>query len=422
MTATSRTATAEGEERIPLRVQLSVNFCGIFSNGAINISSVVVPLWVLQIDPSPLTIGIVMASPHVLPVLLAIHGGSLMDRIGIRKVMIAFATMGAIAPFLYPVLPVIGLIILLQMLTGVSTSMCWIGTQAQIGALLRGSPTQAGRVTFFNRFAILVGPPAAGLAWDLGGPWGGFGFIGFWGIALLVSCLVMPAAAEEQSHLYEEKAKFVLRDILPRLSDYVDAVKLMAAPAIAFVVAATLLRHATQGVQTSFYVVWLEQTGLSATLIGLLISSSSILGGIGSLSAGWLARLFSSYRTLVFCICLSIITIAITPLLGSFVLLLIASSLRGGFMGVSQPLLISLMAQSAGKAQGKGAGLRTTANRLAVLIVPIFMGAVAEWLGIEMSFYAIGVLLVAMIVVLAVKARPAFEPRNAAPVQARESL
>jgi len=394
---------------IPLREQLPVYAAGIFANGGGHVYAVIIPIWMLAIDPSPILVGVALGSRHILPVLLSIHGGALMDRLGIRNVMIGFALVGAISPFLFPLFPFFAAVVFLQMLTGLGMAMGWIGTQAQIGAHMRGDPRYAGRVTFFSRFGSLVGPPAAGAAWDLGGAWGGFGFLGLWGIALLLSSISIPASPVPTPREHREKRLGVtLRDVLPRMSDYLSAFRLMALPVVAFVVATTILRHTSNGIQLSFYVVYLDSIGLSGTIIGVLVAASSILGGVGALSAGWLARTFTAYWVLVLSICFSIIMVVITPILGSVALLLIASGLRGGAMGATQPLLISLLAQSAGKAQGKGVGLRTTANRLSVLLTPVLMGGVAEVIGIEASFYVMGAILLTLMSITAFHFRETF--------------
>ncbi len=71
-------------------------------------------------------------------------------------------------------------------------------------------------------------------------------------------------------------------------------------------------------------------------------------------------------------------------------------------MALAQPLMISVLAQSAGRDQGMGVGLRTTANRLVSFGVPIAMGAVVELVGLEASFYVVGGTLLALCLVLAV--------------------
>lgn len=410
-THTQDTPAPDGDAPIPFGRQVPVYAAGFFSNGSVMLANVIVPLWVLQIDPSPLLVGIALGARQLLPVLLSIHGGALMDRIGIRRVMLWFAAMGALTPFLFPLAPWFWAVVILQALSGIASAIGWIGTQAQIGAIMKGEPRYAGRVTFFNRFAILAGPPATGAAWDLGGPWGGFGFLGLWGVGLLLACLSLPKPkAGELGAGTEPLSQLRLRDVLPRPADYVDAFRLMAIPAIAFVVAVTVLRHSSNGMLGSFYVVYLESIGMTGTVIGTLIAAGSVLGGIGSLTASWFAQRFTSYWVLVIAVSLAIVCIAVTPMVTAFVLLLALSALRGGFMGLSQPLLISILAQSAGKAQGKGVGLRTTANRLSILITPVIMGAVAEGLGLQASFYITGGILLLFMVVVALRARAALAP------------
>lgn len=409
MTTSTTPAAAKSADDIPWRVQTPIYMAGAFSNGSLHLASVIIPLWMLQLDPSPLLVGIALGARQVLPVLFSIHGGALMDRMGIRRVLVWFSFIGVVTPLLYPALPFLWAVLLLQMLSGISATMGWIGTQAQIGAVMKGSPKYAGRLTFFNKIGTLVGPPGTGLAWDLGGPWGGFGFLSLWGLALLVACVAMPRTeTKDGGGSGEPAAALTWRDAVPRGADYVEAFKLLGIPAIAFVMAVTLLHHSANGIATSFYVVWLKSIGMQGTTIGILISAASILGGIGSLAAGWCAQRFSTYRALIVTVSGAIILITITPLLGSFVLLAIASMLRGGFMGVTQPLLISLLVQAAPNSRGKAVGLRTTVNRVAILVIPILMGAVAEVFGIAASFYVVGGLLMVVTLVTAIRYRKTF--------------
>ena len=67
-------------------------------------------------------------------------------------------------------------------------------------------------------------------------------------------------------------------------------------------------------------------------------------------------------------------------------------------MGMSQPLMISIIAKSSGNRQGRAVGLRTTTNRLIQVIVPITMGGLTQAVGIEWSFFVTGTVLAAMMV------------------------
>ena len=84
--------------RIPLRIQAAVYGSALFSNTMPNMVWVALPLWVLTLDVSPFLIGVALGSRHVGPVLFAIHGGALMDRLGTRRVMLVFAFIGAAVP------------------------------------------------------------------------------------------------------------------------------------------------------------------------------------------------------------------------------------------------------------------------------------------------------------------------------------
>lgn len=394
----------EASDHIPLRTQLAVYLTGAFGNSTENVTSVIIPLWAVSLGASPVMIGIIIGARHVLTMVFSIHGGALMDRLGTRRVLVAVGLIGAILPLMVPLTPLIATTIVIQMIAGFSSTFGWMGAQAQVGEIMKGSAVHAGRMSFVLRFAQLGGPPAAGLAWDFGGPWGGFGFWAFWGACLFVSSLALPKPASEGPVQPVRAA-----DLVPRLADYVAAFRMLAVPAIALIVMLTFVRMGANGVQNSFYVVYLEEIGYPGTLIGILLGAASVLGFAGSLSVGPLVRVFNQFWLLIATITLGVVLIAITPLLGGiFWLLLVAITLRGGTMGLSQPLMISILSQSAGKGnQGKGVGLRTTANRLTSLSVPVVMGAVVELVGLEWSFLVIGGALTAAMGAVSVFARTA---------------
>jgi predicted MFS family arabinose efflux permease len=190
-----------------------------------------------------------------------------------------------------------------------------------------------------------------------------------------------------------------LRELIPDINDYLAAFRLMAIPAIAMVVAVTMLRHSGVSMQGSFYVVYLGGIGITGTLIGTLLSVSGICGAAGSLLVGRLAQVVPSALLLVLAVGTTVVMISITPLLGTYVLLLIAMGMRGASTGIAQAMEISNMSRSAGaEVQGKAAALRVSAGRITAFIVPVIMGAVVEVAGLENSFYIMGAIIVAMLV------------------------
>ena len=73
-------------------------------------------------------------------------------------------------------------------------------------------------------------------------------------------------------------------------------------------------------------------------------------------------------------------------------------------MGLSQPLMLSILADASGSgALARGAALRTTANRVAAAVTPISMGSVASITGLAASFHIIGLALTGVMVVIAIR-------------------
>jgi MFS family permease len=394
----TQVAGDQGEEiDIPLGVQLAVYATGTFGNTVNNVVTVILPLWAIHLNASPLMIGLILGARHLLTMVFSIHGGALMDRLGTRRVLVWFAAIGALTPFLFPIMPWLWAVVVLQMLGGISSSFAWMGAQALVGQIMRGSPLYAGRLSFVLRIGHLAAPLAAGISWDLFGPWGGFTVLGLWGLGVLLASLALP-----KPEVSESRTKLGADDLMPRLSDYTGALR-MAVPAIALVVMASTLRMSGQGMHGSFYVVYLEGIDLSGTLIGVLLAVGSLIGFAGAISVAPLARRFSGHWLLIGAVAGGVLCIAVTPLLGGiFLALLLVAGIRGGTMALAQPLMISILSGAAGRDQGKGVGMRTTANRLVSFAVPVIMGGVVELVGLENSFYVVGGVLIALCVAIAV--------------------
>ncbi len=403
MAAPARAPAAS--DSVPWLLQGAVYGIGMFSTSMFLMASVVVPLWVVSLESSPLLVGLVLGSRHFLPLFLSIHGGALMDRLGARRVMLFFACVGIVVPLLFPVLPWIWAVLALQMVAGLSDSMGWLGAQILIGQHMRGSPKYTGRLSFSVRFGHLVAPATIGMVWDgFGSSWAFVG-LSVWGLGTLVCAWLLPPGVRmgDGEPAARQQERIGIRDVLPRPVDYIDAFRLLSVPAIALVVMASMLSHVGSSVQSTFYVVYLGGIGFSGTEIGLLLSAASVAAAVGALMAGRMARLVKPYWLIMGTILTGVLAVSLTPLLGVFFLLMAATAVRGGANGVSQPMVISTILRSAGPAtQGKAAGLRGTANRTASIIAPVFMGGLAEIVGIENSFYVVGAIVTVLMGALAV--------------------
>jgi len=393
-------------KKIPWRTQTPVYGAGMFASTVSDVVSIILPIWLAGTGASAATIGLVIGSKHILPILFAIHGGALMDKFGARWVMVVCLMMSVVTLPLFPVVGWLPAVVVLQMISGFGSSMGWLGAQTLFGQTLRSSHVYAGRFAFALRVGGFAGPPLAGLVWDNYGVMSGFGFLAVWALGAVIAALFAPSPAGVTT----PGRRVAFADLLPRASDYVAAFRLATIPAMTVVLMITVVRIAASSVQDSFYPLYLTTVGYSATQIGLLMTISAATAAASSLSIGWVTRFGSPMWILIISAGFSVIFVSITPLLPTFGALAFVAALRGLAMGVSQPLMMSMLIDAAGAgSQGKGAALRTTANRVAAGLTPVSMGAIAAGTGLATSFYVIGgvLMLVTIVIAIHVARRPA---------------
>ena len=397
----------------------SIYVAGLFAMGYTDFYIFLIPLYGLSLGMSAGEIGMLVGGRSLLAVFLSIHVGVLMDRFGTRRVTLFFVwTAMALAP-IFPLVPWFWPLLLLQLVNGGALSFAWSGSQTLIAQLTDGEAEYIGRFSFFARIGTTMTPMLAGIAWDFGGAWPSY-MLGFaWGVVLTLALLRAPEAEiAPRDGAGRRAAWFRARDLFPRFPDYVRCFALMAIPAVATTMAIMFLRTATNGVQSSLYVVYLNGVGLTGTSIGILFAAIEVASGLGSLFAGRAMLLGDPKRTMLTGTVLSILLISVTPFIGAvFALLLAAQALRGWLQGVVQPVMFSVQAKAVGRyRQGSVVGLRQTMNRLAAIVIPPAMGGIADQWGAGASFLILGTLLLALSAPVALITRRATRLAAAGPL------
>lgn len=366
-----------------------------FALGTFAIYYLAIPLWASSLDASPFMIGLAVGIRPLLPALLSIHGGALMDRLSVRQVLLVTGTIGVITPILIPLFPDIYMLIALQLVGGLSEGLGWLGAQTRLAQVSHGDTKAAGWFTMAGKIGMTVSPLVAGLVWDRVSPFACFMVIAIWAGGFLLTVLALP-------HLNTVKREAVrVRALLPRLSDYRNALILLAIPMVALVCLTTFVRLATFGVQASFYPVFLEGAGISGTLIGSLISFASLVAVPSALAAAPLAQRFGEARVTLWVLLFAVVGITAPPFFpGTFGLFVLAAMFGIG-NGVTLPLMLSLLSKATPRErQGVAAGLRATVNRLGNLVIPIVMGTLVQLFGMKPGFVVIGVMLVLAVFIL----------------------
>src|SRR5882762_7337896 len=319
----------------------SLYVAGPLSMGYVDFYTFLIPLYGLSLGFDAAEIGILVGARSLLALFLSIHIGVLMDRFGTRAVTLVFVWAGmALAP-LFPVATGFWALLLLQLINGAAVSFAWSGAQTLIAQLAEGDARYIGKFSFFARLGSTTAPILAGAVWDYGGAWPAYLLGAAWGAVLTIALLRTPEAEifGPRQRNGTGRARFSARDALPRASDYISSIMLIAIPAVAVSMAIMSMRNTTYSIQTSVYVVYLDAIGLFGTTIGILFAIVEIASGFGALFAGRAMRLGNPQRTMLSGTVLSIVLIAITPLLGGiFFLLLLAQGVRGWLEGLIQPV------------------------------------------------------------------------------------
>src|ERR1700759_1853347 len=153
------------------RLPASLYVAGPFAQGYTQFYDFLIPLYELSLGMSASKIGMLVGARSLLPVLLSIHVGVLMDRFGTRRVTLFFVwTAMALAP-VFPLVPWFWPLLLLQIINGCAVSFAWSGSQTLIAQLTGGEAEYLGRFSFFSRIGSTAAPILAGIAWDCGGIW-----------------------------------------------------------------------------------------------------------------------------------------------------------------------------------------------------------------------------------------------------------
>jgi MFS family permease len=382
---------------------------GLFTNGVWDMLSVIVPLYAVAAGLGAAEIGLVVAARSVLPAVLSIHGGILVDQLGTRRVLLGVALGCAGLPLLYPLSGWFAVLVTLQLLLGLASSIAMGASQTWSIQASGGDTALLARYSVVSRIGTFLAPITVGAAWDLYGAWAAFIAVSLCGAGIIASAAwAAPDGTGRRQHA-PVPARTVLAALVPRWAEHKQALALAAVPAVAFVLALSFLRNAHGAIQSSLYVVYLADIGWSGTLIGMFVGLAEFFGVFGSMMAAATERRVPADRLMLACIAVSLAAIAITPLIGGLMLALIAASAaRGTALGMSPPLLNSWLRRAAPSARhGTSVGLRNAVVRFASILTPAAMGIVAEAWGVEASFYVVGAMLLLATAALAAFARRA---------------
>ena len=374
------------------REKISYFASGFLALGLVPLTAVIVPLYALGIGATPAEVGIIMAMRSLLPFLLAIPGGAMIDRYGVRVVVARLAFACAVLSMVYPFTTSVFHLVLLQLVFGVCQSFCWIGVQTGIGKTYRGDPIVTSHLGFWSMGGTFFGPFIIGFVWDYFGTDSSFAAAAVWCglMSILALQLSQEVSGVERSASRRQAVK----------GDYSEAFGLLRDPVVFYIIACSSVRLGAVSLQTSFLPVYLAELKFSASQIGVLIGISAISSALSAFLHAVFVRWWSSEKILGVFIVLALIAVSSMSLTGSYGVLAFLNIAMGLAIGVTQPAMFSVLGAKISKdIQGLVVGLRTSSNRGATFLIPLFAGLTAGIVSTQWTFLIIGTGLMALMLV-----------------------
>jgi MFS family permease len=347
-------------------------------------AKVAVSLYALELGAGALAVGALAALFAVFPLLLAVHAGRISDRFGVRyPIVCGAATMGVglAVPLAVGGLPAL---FLCPALIGLGHIFFHVSIHNLVGSL----GAEAERTRNFSTFALgssiaaFIGPSAAGFGIELGGYRTAFALLAVVAALPTLIALSHRGFRAHAPHTVEEQAR--------------SAFDLLALPALrrTLVMSGVTLT----GIELfSFYLpIYGRSIGLSASVIGMILSSYAVAGFIVRAFMHRLAQRYTEVGVLTGSLFVAAAAYVALPGLSDGVFLACAAFALGLALGSAQPLTIILTYNHAPPGRsGEALGMRIMANKVTQIGVPLAFGGLGAALGAAPVFFATGAFLFA---------------------------
>jgi MFS family permease len=369
------------------------NALQILSTAAWYVAAPFIPLYLASQGAPVGVIGGIIGVSGVVPLLIALHAGALVDERGPALItkgsVLLYATAGVILTALHAVWPVA----VAYALMGIANIGFAVGSQAVVAA----ASTPATRVrnygyySLWNSAGAVIGPVLGGAI---------TGHFGYRPAFALVWLLMIPSFAIAGS--LRVPAHAAPRRAVSFATAHRLAGEILRERGVSGILFISFIVVCGQTLQQSFYPLYLHKVGLSPTLIGIIIATISL----GSMIVrSFLVRgvaWFGYASLLLGATALLAVTLGIIPLLRQFWPLILASGLMGTSLGFTQPLTMSLMVESIGaEFWGVAFGMRQGVQRIGAIISPIVFGLVTTASGVESAFFLGGATLLGTVPIMA---------------------
>lgn len=363
---------------------------------------VMVPLYAVSLGLGPQWLGVLIALPGIFPVLLALQAGRMVDRGGPgRWLLIGMAGM-CLAPGVLLVAPGVASLVASRVILGAFILFVSLSAQSLTAAVDNGRSHQANYGTYSTWVAVgrMVGPVLFGVILDAMGFRASFlvilGILAF-GTALAYALFRVTGSLRADGPTDVMGSRKAVSSIVGNVGFQ------MAVFASAGIFLALTVREA-------FLPVMLEQLGMSATLIGTLVSIGSLTAVLIRLVMPQVVRLLGGTgRTLIWTMAAVALGIGVLGLAKSVTAFVVLAVVVGFGTGIGFPLsIVAVATHVPARQRGMALGLRLSASHLVETLVPALAGLLVAVTSFGVGFATAGVIL-GVLTLLSLRRLPRFE-------------
>ena len=340
-----------------------------------------IPLYANKLGASHMEVGILVSLFSFLPLFVSIPFGKVIDRVGIKKPLIASILLGSVSLIILFLFGNIEGVYLSQIFSGLSQLVFVLSMQAYSGQFSKSKL----REYYISVFSIAVaagsfiGPLIAGFSSDFFSYNHAFLLLGILLILTLLLSFVFDSkkSIEKSSRKRTETAFGLLRIPDLRKAVLVSSIVLLS-----------------KDTYIAFFPLLASENGLSAFVIGVIVSLNA---GAGMLIRGflpWISQHLKRHVVITLSVLLAGLSYLLHPMADHIVWLSILSLLLGFCTGIAQPLSIFATIIALPKNRvAEGLGLRLTFNKLTQIIAPLSLGTVSGLIGMSGVFYICGIII-----------------------------
>ncbi|HXS51025.1 MAG TPA: MFS transporter [Usitatibacter sp.] len=355
----------------------------VLTHTAFNGGRLAISLTALAAGATPLTVGLLLSLIAALPMVLAVHVGRLVDRIGVRHPIlcgVALLGLSVSIPAAFPAMPAL---YVAAAGSGVGFMLFYISIQHAVGE----AASEAKRRDDFGWLSLgfsisnFLGPTVAGFTIDALGHRAAFATLALFALASLAVLVTRRGRLRHSPHRPHDGAER-------------SALQLLANAELRRVFVVTGLLASAWDLFTFAVPVYGNSIHLAAFTIGLILASFAAATFLVRLALPWLSRHLREWTLITATFCIASVAYACFPMVSTVPLLALISFLLGLGLGATQPSILALIYAKAPPGRGAEAvGLRSVVLGASSTFLPLAFGGAGEAVGMLPVFWAMATAL-----------------------------